>query len=161
MDAGARLVLHALNPKLPHVHVHLPNPNVLFRFGRHQDCDSPYPNDMRIAVFHAHLRLLSDQQTVVIADTSVNGTFVNGERVQRNGERALTSGDEIFLVIPNQEMLTQSGYVGSLLGGFVGYIFAHEADAERSERRRRGRRRRRRQQCWRRRRGVSRMARKP
>ena len=61
---------------------------------------------------------------LAIEDLSSNGTFVNGERVPRSQRRGLRSGDQIYLVIPNQDLL-QAGYVGSLTSNFVGYIFSY------------------------------------
>ena len=99
-----------------------------FRFGRHPDCEQSFPKDFRISGVHATLRIdeaaakSGNPPSIIIVDSSVNGTFVNGVRVPRKSQCTLSSGDEIFLVIPNQKLL-QRDYTGSLTTNFVGYFF--------------------------------------
>ena len=128
-------VLHPLNPSLLPVHLSLDAQDDIFRFGRHTDCQLAFPADFRISSFHAHLVRSQTEDRIAIVDTSVNGTFVNGDRVPRNERRTLQSGDEIFLVIPNREMLVTSGYQGSLTGNFVGYTFFYVEDVDASSQR--------------------------
>jgi hypothetical protein len=79
-----------------------------------------FPKDFRISGCHATLRLAACGKRATIMDTSVNGTFVNGERVERDTERVLAEGDNIFLVVPDPRLL-QPVYSGSLIDNFVGY----------------------------------------
>ena len=55
----------------------------------------------------------------IIEDSSVNGTFLNGERLPRGDKRELSHGDQIFLIIPRQEALDRYGGT-SLHKNFVG-----------------------------------------
>ena len=106
-----------------------------FRFGRHETCDMAFPKDFRISSVHASLlvELAEDGGLrVAIEDSSVNGTFVNGQRVPRGMCRALFTGDEIFLVIPSQMLLQGSGYEGSLIANFVGYSFTYTGESARA-----------------------------
>lgn len=106
-----------------------------FRFGRHEGCDMAFPKDFRISSVHASLlvELAEDGGLrVAIEDSSVNGTFVNGQRVPRGMCRALFTGDEIFLVIPSQMLLQGSGYEGSLIANFVGYSFTYTGESARA-----------------------------
>ena len=91
-----------------------------FRLGRSATCDKSFLGDYRISDMHASLLL--DGDSVVVEDTSVNGTYVNGIRVPKYERRALSSGDQLFLVIPDQSLL-QSPAAGSLTRNFVGYTF--------------------------------------
>ena len=91
-----------------------------FRLGRSAACDKSFLGDYRISDMHASLLLDGDR--VVVEDTSVNGTYVNGIRLPKYERRALSSGDQLFLVIPDQSLL-QSPAAGSLTRNFVGYTF--------------------------------------
>jgi hypothetical protein len=118
--------LTPINPRFPTLRIKLHEREV-FRFGRHEDCEQSFPNDFRISGVHAMLLLGSGPDrapTILVEDSSVNGTFVNGERVPRRSNRTLATGDEIFLVIPNHKLL-QQGYTGSLTTNFVGYYFEY------------------------------------
>ncbi|KAL1520044.1 hypothetical protein AB1Y20_023520 [Prymnesium parvum] len=115
--------LTPLNPRYPTIRLKL-QPQQRFRFGRRPECEQSFPNDFRISGVHATLLLDNSlPPNVLIEDSSVNGTFVNGVRVPRNQTCKLSSGDEIFLVIPNEKLL-QHGYEGSLTTNFVGYYFS-------------------------------------
>lgn len=114
--------LRPLNPRHKFISLTL-HRNGTFRFGRRADCEVAFPSDFRISSIHASLLL--DRDRVYIEDTSVNGTYVNGERVPKNTRRALNSGDHIYFVIPDQSLL-QAGYMGSLSQNFVGYVFVSE-----------------------------------
>ena len=116
--------LTPINPRHPMLRLNL-KPQERFRFGRHHDCEQSFPKDFRISSVHATLSLAeSDGDAhILIEDSSVNGTFVNGSRVPRNSTRRLATGDEIFLVIPGQQLL--AGYTGSLTTNFVGYHFEY------------------------------------
>ena len=111
--------LRPLNPRHKQIEVTLCSKD-RFRFGRRLDLEQSFPSDFRISSIHA--TLLVDGGMIAVEDSSVNGTFVNGERVARNTRRALKSGDHMYLVIPDQALL-QTGYMGSLTVNFVGYIF--------------------------------------
>lgn len=124
--------LQPLNARLNTLYIELLS-NQRFRFGRHEECEQSFPSDKRISSLHASLilELREDGSAcVAIEDSSVNGTFVNAERVPKGRRRRLQTGDEIYLVIPSQEMLHQTGYEGSLMGKFIGYSFAYSSEAE-------------------------------
>ena len=125
--------LQPVNPRHPSHRLTLYRSDA-FRLGRRVDCEQAFPNDFRISSVHASLVLVSSERAstrshLAIEDSSVNGTFVNGERVPRAASRELRSGDQIFLVIPDQALL-QPGYMGSLTNNFVGYIFRYTDEAE-------------------------------
>jgi hypothetical protein len=124
--------LQPLNARLNTLYIELLS-NQRFRFGRHEDCEQCFPSDKRISSLHASLILELREDgspCVAIEDSSVNGTFVNAERVPKGHRRRLQTADEIYLVIPSQEMLHQTGYEGSLMGKFIGYSFAYSSEAE-------------------------------
>ena len=50
---------------------------------------------------------------------------MNGARLAKGARHALASGDELYLVIPSQDLLTGVGYIGSLTTNFVGYLFEY------------------------------------
>jgi predicted component of type VI protein secretion system len=124
--------LQPLNARLNTLYIELLS-NQRFRFGRHEDCEQAFPSEKRISSLHASLILELREDgspCVAIEDSSVNGTFVNAERVPKGRRRRLQTGDEIYLVIPSQELLHQTGYEGSLMGKFIGYSFAYSSEAE-------------------------------
>ena len=96
-----------------------------FRFGRNIECERSFPQDYRISGVHATLVWDAAATQLLIEDSSVNGTFVNGERVARGTRRALADQDLFFLVIPDPGML-QQGYTGSLITNLVGYRIRYE-----------------------------------
>ena len=112
-------VLRPLNPRHRTLHVTL-RVGERFRFGRKAECDQSFPSDYRISGLHAALMI--EGGSIVIVDSSANGTFVNRDRVPRGSWRPLVDGDCFYLVIPSIEVL-QAGYTGSLTQKFVGYMF--------------------------------------
>ena len=102
--------LHSINPRHPNLQLEL-RAGERFRFGRNPNCEQTFPSDNRISGVHAMLTVVTTPAgpRLSLLDTSVNGTFVNGQRVQRNAQRILESGDEVFLVIPNHQVLSRAG----------------------------------------------------
>lgn len=119
---SATCSLKPVNPRHQPLNITLAN-NESFRFGRNADCEQSFPTDYRLSRVHCSLRL--EAGIFVVEDSSVNGTYVNGIRLQRNSRTPLSRGDQLFLVIPDDALLT-SGYTGSLKQNFVGYIFDQE-----------------------------------
>jgi hypothetical protein len=117
--------LKPLNPRLKPLQITLTGQTV-FRLGRHDHCEQSFPTDFRISGVHCSLRLEANQ--FVVVDSSVNGTYVNGIRVPQRSPQVLHNGDQIFLVIPDDALLT-SGYTGSLTQNFVGYLFEQHEEA--------------------------------
>ena len=111
-------ILSPLNARHERLTVRL-GPADKFRFGRRPGLEVSFPRDFRISSLHCTL-LLGDGG-LAVEDSSSNGTFVNGERVPQHTRRMLNSGDQLFLVIPNNSLL-QSGYSGSLTQNYVGYV---------------------------------------
>lgn len=111
-------LLRPLNPRHGRLEITLTTRDA-FRFGRSTECQQSFPTDYRIS--KVHCSLLLDGGQIVIEDHSVNGTYVNSERVTTR--RVLSPGDTIFLVIPDHALLSQAGYTGSLTQNFVGYAF--------------------------------------
>ena len=125
--------LEALNPRHPTLESTLVG-SQRFRLGRKADCDIAFEGDFRISSVHASF-LLDETHAgrwppVLVQDTSVNGTWVNGVRVPRNSRRALQDEDQVFLVIPNRD-----AQAGSLTTSYVGYVFRY-ADTDEASRRR-------------------------
>jgi len=124
--------LQPLNARLNTLHIELLG-SQRFRFGRHEECEQCFPSDYRISSLHASLvRDVREDGApcVSIEDSSVNGTYVNAARVPKGRRQRLRTGDELYLVIPSQEMLHQTGYEGSLMGKFIGYRFAYTSAEE-------------------------------
>ena len=70
--------------------------------------EMPNFDDHRISTNHCSL-FCDDDEQVCIVDLSTNGTFVNGERLEKNGTpRKLINGDEISLVINSSKHVLAS-----------------------------------------------------
>ena len=123
---GRACKLSSINRRYPDLNLSLA-PDGRFRFGRHPECEQSFPKDFRISGVHATLAVgaAPSGAVVEITDSSSNGTFVNGARLAKGARHALASGDELYLVIPSQDLLTGVGYIGSLTTNFVGYLFEY------------------------------------
>ena len=123
---GRACKLSSINRRYPDLNLSLA-PDGRFRFGRHPECEQSFPKDFRISGVHATLAVgaAPSGAVVEITDSSSNGTFVNGARLTKGARHALASGDELYLVIPSQDLLTGVGYIGSLTTNFVGYLFEY------------------------------------
>ena len=123
---GRSCRLSSINRRYPDLNLSLA-PDGRFRFGRHPECEQSFPKDFRISGVHATLAVgaAPSGAVVEITDSSSNGTFVNGARLAKGARHALASGDELYLVIPSQDLLTGVGYIGSLTTNFVGYLFEY------------------------------------
>jgi len=122
--------LQPLNARLSTLRIAL-TPGQRFRFGRHAECEQSFPSDYRISSLHASLLLdVWDDGTpcIAIEDSSINGTYINAERVPKGARLRLRSGDQLFLVIPSEELLHATGYEGSLVAKFIGYVFSYDSD---------------------------------
>lgn len=60
------------------------------QFGRHPDCQIRFPNNLKL-ISRKHARIIREGNRFLIIDTSTNGTFINGVRV--NQQQYLNSGD--------------------------------------------------------------------
>ncbi|KAJ3297251.1 hypothetical protein HK104_000677 [Borealophlyctis nickersoniae] len=84
--------------------------------GRKPDSDL-YFNLIEISSVHCRLKVVSGdngQQEVVVADCSMNGTWVNGRRIGKGNEAALKDGDELIFL--------QQGPGGGPLGFICQYV---------------------------------------
>ena len=131
---ATRIVLTPLNPRHGPIRLLVDTLREKpFRFGRNVECEQSYSHDYRISGLHAQLSWTdvssssADGGSLVITDSSVNGTFVNGKRVERGGSHEIADLDAFYLVIPDPGLLLQ-GYTGSLSTNFVGYTvrYAYE-----------------------------------
>eukprot|EP00743_Colponemidia_sp_Colp-15_P003356 GILK01003628.1.p1 GENE.GILK01003628.1~~GILK01003628.1.p1 ORF type:complete len:479 (+),score=104.19 GILK01003628.1:77-1513(+) len=112
-DKWARLISENTDA---HPHFELTNDMSEILFGRHPDCQIR-STDSRISARHA--RLYRDKNLVMLQDTSVNGTFVNGERLVKGSTCVLKSGDRISLVLGSTSQLKDDDPVKK---GWVSYI---------------------------------------
>jgi predicted component of type VI protein secretion system len=108
--------LTPLNPRHARLTILMERQRV-FRFGRNLECDQCFHADFRISGTHATLSI-NDSGTADIVDHSVNGTFVNGERLPKHVAHTLHDGDALYLVVPDRSFLEGGG---SLSTNFVGY----------------------------------------
>ncbi|CDO95833.1 unnamed protein product [Kluyveromyces dobzhanskii CBS 2104] len=63
-------------------------------FGRNQSCDYFLGDISRLSNRH-FLLMLGEEGTLMVKDTSTNGTWLNGSRIQKDTNHILTQGDEI------------------------------------------------------------------
>ena len=63
-------------------------------FGRNQGCDYYLGDISRLSNRHFML-MLGEEGTLMLKDTSTNGTWLNGARIQKDTNHILTQGDEI------------------------------------------------------------------
>lgn len=63
-------------------------------FGRNQACDYYLGDISRLSNRHFVI-MLGEEGTLMIKDTSTNGTWLNGARIQKDTNHILTQGDEI------------------------------------------------------------------
>lgn len=95
----ARLI--SINKLFPSLHCD----SKKFRFGRASSCDYTFLSDqIRTSKYAAtyssvHFQLELDEKTgeVWIEDSSMNGTFINGERIGKGNRRCIENNDEISL----------------------------------------------------------------
>lgn len=96
------------------VHIHGPMKGEIQEFdrneihiGRHPSCDLQFPKDLSV-ISRKHAVIVRDGNRHKITDTSTNGTFVNGIRIN---ETWLKNGDVIFFTQggPKVSFLTREG----------------------------------------------------
>lgn len=96
------------------VHIHGPLKGTIQEFsgreisiGRHPSCDIHFPKDL-LVISRKHARIIREGNRFKIIDSSVNGTYVNGDRIS---DAFLRNGDVIILTQggPKISFLTQAG----------------------------------------------------
>jgi pSer/pThr/pTyr-binding forkhead associated (FHA) protein len=96
------------------IHIHGPMKGEIQEFdrneihiGRHPSCDLQFPKDLAV-ISRKHAVIVRDGNRYKITDTSTNGTFVNGTRIN---ETWLKNGDVIFFTQggPKVSFLTREG----------------------------------------------------
>lgn len=76
--------------------------DLIIKLGRSKDIPVPYRLACaRLSSFHCELHLTPATLQVDIVDTSSNGTFVNGLRIEKGKKVTLQSGDSVSLVNPS------------------------------------------------------------
>lgn len=74
------------------------NPDQNYTLGRDPDCSIPLTEaDHFVSGHHARLAYNASTATWIIQDTSRNGTFINGKRLEPNQQGEIQSGDRITL----------------------------------------------------------------
>eukprot|EP00736_Rhodelphis_marinus_P010757 Rmarinus@m.21704 len=116
----ARLV--SVNDAIPNIELddHKIDPIEGALFGRHKDCDFRFQCNAVISGKHCRIYKVAmeipggrgnkTEDVVYVEDLSMNGTYVNGQKLGRGNRRVLSSQDEIALVKPADKKKT--GYVG-------------------------------------------------
>jgi pSer/pThr/pTyr-binding forkhead associated (FHA) protein len=96
------------------VHIHGPMKGEIQEFagneifiGRHPSCDLQFPKDI-VAISRKHAHIVRDGNRFKLVDSSTNGTFVNGTKID---ETWLKNGDVIFFTEggPKVSFLTRQG----------------------------------------------------
>jgi pSer/pThr/pTyr-binding forkhead associated (FHA) protein len=96
------------------VHIHGPMKGEIQEFagneifiGRHPSCDLQFPKDI-VAISRKHAHIVRDGNRFKLVDSSTNGTFVNGTKID---ESWLKNGDVIFFTEggPKVSFLTRQG----------------------------------------------------
>jgi pSer/pThr/pTyr-binding forkhead associated (FHA) protein len=96
------------------IHIHGPMKGEIQEFdrkeiliGRHPSCDLQFPKDLAV-ISRKHAVIVREGNRFKIVDTSTNGTFVNGSRIN---ETWLKNGDVIFFTQggPKVSFLTREG----------------------------------------------------
>lgn len=90
-------------------------PDAQYKLGRSKHCDIVI-DDIHISSRHATLSRSaaigsSGYPAVHIVDSSVNGTFVNKERLAKGVRRQLNSGDQVSLVLPGRTANSFAAFV--------------------------------------------------
>eukprot|EP01103_Thecamoeba_quadrilineata_P014380 TRINITY_DN4277_c0_g1_i2.p1 TRINITY_DN4277_c0_g1~~TRINITY_DN4277_c0_g1_i2.p1 ORF type:complete len:663 (-),score=150.87 TRINITY_DN4277_c0_g1_i2:3-1934(-) len=107
-------VLMTLNPNRNHVDLLKDS----YTLGRHSTCDVVFEDQTYISGLHC--RILKDQQGIFLTDESSNGTYVNGERLEKGVPFKLSHRDEVSLALPSS-LSAQTNTVCKK--SFVAYIF--------------------------------------
>jgi len=98
------------------VHIHGPMKGEIQEFagneifiGRHPSCDLQFPKDI-VAISRKHAHIIREGNRFKLVDTSTNGTFVNGTKIE---ESWLKNGDVIFFTEggPKVSFLTRQGEI--------------------------------------------------
>lgn len=96
------------------IHIHGPMKGEIQEFdrkeiliGRHPSCDLQFPKDLAV-ISRKHAVIVREGNRFKVVDTSTNGTFVNGSRIN---ETWLKNGDVIFFTQggPKVSFLTREG----------------------------------------------------